>query len=550
MLVVSNITKRFRPIDEPILRDISFTVNGGECIGLIGPNGSGKTTLIKAIMGETMIDSGSIQFTPPNLRIGYLSQGLDAPDNLTIRDILFPEITALDQAEQQVEELAAQMAIATDDFDAVMEAYSDALERLETLSQAIDISRGEQLLAEFGLGDFDLDTSTNILSGGQKTRLGLAAVLVSNPQLLILDEPTNHLDIVAIEWLENWLQDFSGGVLLVSHDRTFMDSTVDRIVALDGKTHTAKIYEGNYRDYVEAVRSQLDKQWSQWRDQQVEIARLENDARRTMAKAQTRENATKDSSARRLAKKVAKQGKAKEKRLERYLASEDRVDKPQQSWSLKLDFAELPMTGQDVISTHNLSIGYHPSEPLLSNLDLVVRSGERVVILGPNGHGKSTLLKTIIGELPPLAGSSHIGASVKIGYLAQEQDILDPNKNALETLLSEVEMSQTEARSFLHYFLFAGNDVFRSISDLSFGERVRLMLSILVARGANLLVLDEPINHLDVTSREQFEQSLSMFQGSVLAIVHDRYFVERFATTVWHIENKSLTIDIRQPIMA
>lgn len=550
MLVVSNITKRFRPIDEPILRDISFTVNGGECIGLIGPNGSGKTTLIKTIMGETTVDSGSIQFTPPNLRIGYLSQGLDAPDNMMIRDILFPEITALDQAEQEVEELAAQMAIATDDFDNVMEAYSDALEQLETLSQTIDISRGEQLLAEFGLGDFDLDTSTNILSGGQKTRLGLAAVLVSNPQLLILDEPTNHLDIVAIEWLENWLQDFSGGVLLVSHDRTFMDSTVDRIVALDGKTHTAKIYEGNYRDYVEAVRSQLDKQWSQWRDQQVEIARLENDAQQTMAKAQTRENSTKDSSARRLAKKVAKQGKAKEKRLERYLESEDRVDKPQQSWSLKLDFAELPTTGQDVVSTQNLTIGYHPSKPLLSNLDLVVRSGERVVILGPNGHGKSTLLKTIIGELSPLAGSSHIGASVKIGYLAQEQDILDPNKNALETLLSEFEMSQTEARSFLHFFLFAGDDVFRSISDLSFGERVRLMLSILVARGANLLVLDEPINHLDVTSREQFEQSLSMFQGSVLAIVHDRYFVERFATTVWHIENKSLTVDIRQPIMA
>jgi ATP-binding cassette subfamily F protein 3 len=372
---------------------------------------------------------------------------------------------------------------------------------------------------------------------------------VSNPQLLILDEPTNHLDIVAIEWLENWLQTFSGGVLLVSHDRTFMDATVNRIVALDDKTHTAQIYEGNYRDYVETVRSQHDKQWSHWRDQQVEIARLQNDARQTMAKAQRKENATKDSTQRRYAKKVAQRAKSKEKRLERYLDSEDRVEKPQQSWSLKLDFAELPATGRDVITTQNLTIGYDQSTPLLSNLELVVRSGERVVILGPNGHGKSTLLKTIIGELPSLDGYVHIGSSVKIGYLAQEQDTLDPSKNALETLTSEVNLSHTEARSFLHFFLFAGDDVFRPIADLSYGERVRLMLAVLVARGANLLVLDEPINHLDVPSRERFEQSLSTFQGSVLAIVHDRYFVDRFATTVWHIEDQSLTIDIRRPIM-
>lgn len=551
MLVVSNITKRFRPIDNPILQDISFTINAGECVGLVGPNGSGKTTLINIIIGKMFADSGSIQFTPPNLRIGHLSQGLETPENLNIRDILFPKLTDLEDAERAVETLAAQMSIAPDNaFENIMQSYSDALDRLETLSQSVDISRGEQLLSEFGLSDYDLDTSTDILSGGQKTRLGLAAVLVNNPQLLILDEPTNHLDIVAIEWLENWLQSFSGGVLLVSHDRTFMDATVNRIVALNGKTHNAQLYEGNYRDYAEAIRSQLDKQWSQWRDQQVEIARLQNDARETMARANRKENATKDSTQRRYAKKVAKRAKAKEKRLERYLDSDERVEKPQQSWSLKLDFADLPTTGRDVISTQNLAIGYHPSEPLLYDLDLVVRSGERVIILGPNGHGKSTLLKTLISELPPLDGHVRVGSSVKIGYLAQEQDTLDPSKNALETLTDEVGFSHTEVRSFLHFFLFAGDDVFRPIADLSYGERVRLMLAILVARGANLLVLDEPINHLDVPSREQFEQSLSTFQGSVLAIVHDRYFVDRFATTVWHIENQTLTIDIRQPIMA
>ena len=545
MLVVSNISKRFPGADAPILKHISFTVNSGERVGLIGPNGCGKTTLLRIIMGELMADTGGIQYNPPDLRISYLAQGLDVPDETTIRDVLFPQLAELHQVERTVEQLAEAMSVVSS--VEVVAAYADALERLERLGRAIDLNRGERLLADLKLGQFTMDTPVEMLSGGQKTRLGLAAVLVSAPQLLILDEPTNHLDVTALEWLESWLQDFPGGALIVSHDRTFLDNTVNRIVALDPQTHTARIYEGSYSEYAVAVQSDLDKQWTQWRDQQVEIARLKADAERTMRYA----NISEANGGDRLAKKMATRAKAKEKRLERYLRADDRVEKPKLNWNLKLDFGNLPKPGQDVIITESLSIGYDLAAPLLSNLNLMLRGGERVVVLGPNGHGKSTLLKTLIGEIPPLAGRVRIGASVQIGYLAQEQETLDPQGNAMTILMAErPNFNQTEARSFLHFFLFAGDDALRPVALLSYGERVRLMLALLVARGANLLVLDEPINHLDVPARVRFEQALRVFQGSVLAVVHDRYFVDQFATSVWHVAHGQLIEDVRQPVLA
>jgi ATP-binding cassette subfamily F protein 3 len=551
MLTVSKISKQFRGADEPILTDISFTVNAGERVGLIGPNGSGKTTLLSIIMGHLEADSGGVIYNPPDLRIGYLAQGLVVNEAAAVQEILYPQSKALAAAETEVERLANMLYSAPDaQMEALMQDYGNALEVLEHLANINDTGLAERMLAELDLDHLALDTPVERLSGGQKTRLGLAAILVSNPQLLILDEPTNHLDIVALEWLSDWLRDFPGGALIVSHDRSFLDETVGRIVAIDEKTHTAQVFEGNYTFYVHTVRSERDRHWAQWRDQQVEIARLQADVERTMARAVRKENATNNDQQRRYAKKVAKRAKAKEKRLERYLESEERVDKPTQTWDLKLDFGDLPPTGQDVVFLEDLAIGYHKTQPLLSNLNLTLRAGERVAVLGPNGHGKSTLLKTIIQQLPPLAGRARLGLSIKVGYLAQEQDILNPASHPLETLLSEVPFNETDARSFLHYFLFAGDDVFIPVAQLSYGERARLMLALLVARGANLLVLDEPINHLDVSSREQFEQAMSAFQGSVLAVVHDRYFVDHFATTIWRIENEALNVEIREPILS
>jgi ATP-binding cassette subfamily F protein 3 len=550
MLTVSNISKRFPGADEPVLTAISFTVNAGERVGLIGPNGCGKTTLLRIILGELPADEGGVIVAPPHLRIGYLPQGLDVPEDTPLRDVLFPQAADLRAAEAQVERLAGALSAAgSGPIDALLSAYAEAVERLEHLSRQVDSGEGQRILAGLSLDGVPLDTPVGTLSGGQKTRLGLAALLLDTPQLLVLDEPTNHLDITALEWLEGWLRQFPGGALIVSHDRTFLDEIVTRVVAIDDHTHTARVFEGSYSAYAATIRSELDRQWARWRDQQAEIARMQADVRFTMAKAVRRENATEDDFQRRLAKKVAKRAKAKETRLRRYLESTERVEKPRPTWGLKLDFGDLPPTGQDVVFLEGLTIGYDAAAPLLRDLALTVRAGERVAVLGPNGHGKSTLLKTLVGEIPPLSGRVRIGASVRIGYLAQEQKILDPRDNVLEVIQSAAPFNQTDARSFLHFFLFTGDDVFTPVAELSFGERARLMLAVLVARGANLLVLDEPINHLDVPSREKFEAALGAFQGSVLAVVHDRYFVDKFATTVWHIQDGALAEQVRVPMM-
>lgn len=551
MLTVSAISKQFAGADSPVLKNITFTVNAGERVGLVGPNGSGKTTLLRIITGELAPDAGSVVRSPADLRVGYLPQGLDVPDDTPLADVLNPHAAALRAVEAAVEQLGAQIAAASGRAqDALMAQYGAALDDLAYLSEQVNAGDDARVLAGLGLDGLAPDTPVGTLSGGQKTRLGLASLLLHDPQLLILDEPTNHLDVRALEWLEGWLRQFDGGALIVSHDRTFLDQTVNRIVALDEQTHTAQVYEGTYSTYAAAVRSALDRQWARWRDQQVEIARLQADMRQTMARAVRKENATNNDQQRRYARKVAKRAKAKETRLQRYLDEADRVQKPTAGWSLKLDFGDLPATGQDVVFLQDLAIGYAPLPPLLRHLNLTVRAGERVAVLGPNGHGKSTLLKTIVGQIAPLAGDVRLGASVKIGYLAQEQDILNPRSTALDTILRAAAFSQTDARSFLHYFLFSGDDVFTPVAQLSYGERARLMLAVLVAQGANLLVLDEPINHLDVPSREQFEQALEAFQGGVLAVVHDRYFVDRFATTVWHVESGTLQEQVREPILA
>ncbi len=545
MLVVSNITIKHAGADEALLKNISFTVNGGERVGLIGPNGTGKTTLIQIIMGRVTPDSGSVQFNPPNVRVGYLAQGMEEADDVPIRTILYPHLDALHAAELEVEKWAEALANPDGDFDAALVAYGEALERFEVLHRQTEVGRGEAILAGLGLGDLSLDTPAGILSGGQKTRLGLAGLLLSEPQLLILDEPTNHLDITALEWLEEWLANFKGAALLVSHDRTFLDRTVTKIVAIDDQKHTARTYEGNYRDYASAAQSELDKQWAAWRQQQAEIARIKADIQRMMNKMQGHERAKKFSEDR--AKKAMRVMKARESKLDRYIDSDERVEKPVPGWNMRMDLSQAALTGQDVLYLEGLTVGY--DFPLLSDLNLSIRAGERVALVGPNGHGKSTLIKTIVGELPALGGRVRMGPSVKVGYLAQEQEILDPNSTPFEVIQASAPFNHNEARYFLHLFLFKADEVFWPIHQLSFGERARLMLARVVARGANLLILDEPINHLDVPSRENFEQALRNFEGSVIAVVHDRYFVEQFATTVWTVADGGLQVDVVEPMM-
>ena len=368
----------------------------------------------------------------------------------------------------------------------------------------------------------------------------LAKVLLEDPHLLLLDEPTNHLDIEMLEWLEDWLVHFHGAVLIVSHDRVFLDNTATSILELDSKKHTIREFAGNYANYIEQKLNEYDKNLQEYQDQQDELAQLRKAAKHIRSltimkkggKADSGDKFAKGFFGNRATKRVAGKAKNIEARID-HLLTDEKIEKPQGSWKMKLDFAQPDYQSKDVLVTESLSIGYTAENPLITNINLFIKSGQRIVLTGPNGAGKSTFIKTISGKMPALAGSFRLGGATKLGYMAQEQEMLDPNQNAVQSLQNISSMNETETRNFLHYFLFKGDDALRLTGALSFGERARLQLAMLVAQGCTFLVLDEPINHLDIPSRERFEEALETFKGTILAVVHDRSFIERFATDVW-----------------
>lgn len=540
MLTAHGLSKAYST--NTLFNNITLTINPGERVGLIGPNGSGKTTLMRLLSGDEVPDSGVIVRTPPDLRVGYLAQGFDSAPTTTFGDMLADHGGDARRQEARLAMAAEALAAAPSDHNLQL-AYQTALDQLSS----VETARAEAILCDLGLSDISPETPVARLSGGQKTRLGLALVLISSPQLLLLDEPTNHLDIAMLTWLEEWLQDFAGAALIISHDRVFLDRTVDRILDLDPLEGRLREYAGNYSDSLEQARREHDQQWAAWRDQEVAIRRMQQDIARTMAQASQVERTTKPNQphVRRLAKKVARKAKSREKKLERYMRSDERVEKPPLVWQMKMEFAETAHIGRDVMRLEDLSVGYAGAEPLLTHLDATIRSGQRVVLTGANGAGKTTLLRTIAGLLPPISGRIHLGGSVRLGYMAQEQESLDPHLTPLQTIQSAAELSETDARSFLHYFLFEGDEALRPNGLLSYGERARLALARLVAQGSTFLLLDEPINHLDIPSRARFEQALSHYQGTVLAVVHDRYFIERFATDVWTVRDGALDAELR-----
>jgi ATP-binding cassette subfamily F protein 3 len=514
MLQVSNLSKAYG--DDVILEDVSFVVNPGQRVGLVGPNGCGKTTLLRVIVGQ------------------------EQPPGATVGDVMRQAIESLPEAERQVEALAQQMAVAQGDTLArTMDEYADALARFEAAGGYAVSHEVDGVLDGLGLDPADQATPVAILSGGQKTRLGLARLLQIRPQLLLLDEPTNHLDIEALEWLESFLADYDGAVIVVPHDRTFLDRTVHTALELDPLTHSVTVYPGNYSQYWQVKEREQEKQWVAYKDQQERVARMEGDIRGLATHAQRIERGTTHFHYRKIAKGLARRAVVQKRRLERLLESEERVEKPKPTWQMKLAFSHTPVSGKDVLLLENLAMGYD-GQPLFADVNLTLRRGERVVLVGPNGSGKTTLLRGIMREVAPLAGRIRLGANVRVGYYSQEQEGLDEASNAFEEIRRVVAMGETEARSLLHYLLFKGDDVFVPVGSLSFGERARLALAKLVAAGCNLLVLDEPINHLDIPSRERFEQGLSVFEGTVLVVVYDRYFIERFATALWSVDGGTI----------
>jgi ATP-binding cassette, subfamily F, member 3 len=538
MLTAHHLSKSFGI--QPLFQDVSFSINPGERAGLVGPNGSGKTTLLRILAGEEPPDAGHVAL-PNELRLGYLPQGLALPPEWSLAETIGRAGGDAAYLEGELGQLAQSLVERPDD-DALHHAYDGALQRLSRY----DETRAVTILQALSLDELPRRQPVGTLSGGQKTRLALALVLLDEPDLLLLDEPTNHLDIAMLEWLEAWLAAFPGGALVVSHDRTFLDRTVNRILALDEQTHTVRAYAGNYSAYLEQAIAEREKQWATYKDQVYEVRQMRQDIARVKEQARRTETATKNDQLRRYAKKVAAKAKGREKKLERYLESDERVEKPARSWQMKLAFGEPAHVGQQVLRLEQLAAGYPGYPPLLRDLNLQIRGGQRLVLTGPNGSGKTTLLRTIAGQVPALAGRVHLGASTRLGYMAQEQTVLESSRSALELVQRAAPLSETEARSFLHFFLFSGDDPLRPAAELSYGERARLALALLVAQGCNFLLLDEPINHLDIPSRSRFEEALAQFEGTILAVVHDRYFIDRFATELWLVEGDGVRREIRE----
>jgi ATP-binding cassette, subfamily F, member 3 len=520
---------------QPILQDISFSISNNERVGLIGPNGCGKSTLMRILAALEQPDSGAVVSTRRNLRIGYLAQGIDFAPEQTLRSTLSLQSVSPEELEAEIVSLASALSINPSDSK-IQAKYDSVLHQLSITNLQLP-----DILGPLGLADIALETPIKHLSGGQKTRLMLARVLLEEPHLLLLDEPTNHLDIEMLEWLESWLASFNGAALIVSHDRAFLDNTVTSILELDPQTQSMKGYPGTYTDYLGFKQKEYDKQYDEYRDQIDELRKLHNAARHLRRISQFKKGGKGDTSDK-FAKgffgdrttHTARRALRIEKRIENTLA-EDRKEKPTQNWQMKLDFGAPAHQSKDVLLTEKLSIGY--DQPLLTELNLHVRAGQRIALTGPNGTGKTTLIRTIAGKLDPLSGNLKLGATAKLGYMTQEQELLNPIINALEAIQSVAVFNETEARNFLHYFLFKGDNALRPTGELSFGERARLQLALLVAQGCTFLLLDEPINHLDIPSRARFEEALATFKGTILAVVHDRYFIERFASEVWNIKD-------------
>lgn len=537
MLTASNISVRLG--DLLLFDNVSFTINAGSRIGLVGVNGAGKSTLLRVLTGEPTLTSGTIHIDA-DVNVGYLRQGFADASEGTLQDVVDMAGNGLFAAMQELEASTTALGDMTTEPILTAHRFDQASDAFEALGGYQRVAEVESWLDRFGLGDILLDRLVGQLSGGQKTRAGLAALLASQPDLLILDEPTNHLDASGLAWLQRFLENYEGAFVLVSHDRGLLNATVTEILAIDPQMAAVRSISGTYSDYVATLAHERSEAEGAWNRQQVEVARITKDIRAAEQKARTIERSTIDFAIRKKAAKIARPAIVRKKKLEKQLASEDAAIRPDRSWGLSLDF-ESPQDGaRDVVVIKDLSLAYS-DQSILHDVTLTVRYGDRIAITGNNGSGKTSLLKAIIGELPSASGSVRIGSGVRIGYFSQEQETLDSRLTVLEQVSRIVSMSETQLRNELHKFQFGGDNVHKLVGNLSYGERARVMLAQLVLRNTTLLLLDEPLNHLDIDSRDSFEQALIAFKGTILVVLHDRYSIDRLATREWQIADGTVT---------
>jgi len=547
VFTIHNITKSYGL--NPVLKKISFSINQGERAALVGPNGCGKSTLMDIIAGVQKADSGHVSYTPSDLRVGYLRQGISFDPGETIGNYLNRFSSNLKECLEDLQNICNTLGEKPED-PLLINQYDRALRNLNR-AQEMEGTRLD-ILSGFELVDIPQETLIDSLSGGQKVRLALAGVLLEGPQVLLLDEPTNHLDIEMRDWLQEWVLSYQGGILMVSHDRAFLDAVIHKVVAFPPSGEGVREYLGNYTNYLDRREKEFEEALQAYNDQQDEIKRLKKAARSVRDLARPHKNGKADIkntdgfSAGFFADRsleTVRRAKQIEKRID-FLEGEGALDKPSHAWEMRMNFAETPQSGKIVLQMDHMSIGYD-GVPLMPPITGTVTLGQRIALIGPNGIGKTTLFKTLLKEIEPVDGYFNYGSGVNPGYLSQEQEILDPGRTVLETIQKLPGMgNHTEARSFLHRFLFKGDEVFQPIETLSYGQRSRLMLAMLVAENCNFLLLDEPLNHLDLASQEAFESALSSFEGTILAIVHDRYFIDRFAQVIWEFTPQGLSVEL------
>lgn len=532
MLRVQSLWKSYG--DEPVLTDVSFVLPPGRRAGLVGPNGSGKSTLLRIVAGEIPPDRGSVWVDPAS-SIAYLPQFPEDELHLTVRESLRRGAGAVTEARDRVARLEESLTSASGDhLNRLLAEYADARDRFERLDGYTLEARIEEVVDGLAIDAVSLESTVHTLSGGNRTKLSLARLLLSGSDILLLDEPTNYLDLPALLWLERFVSAGNRTYLIVSHDRRFLDRTVDTILQIDPAQHSLRQWAGNYSTFDEARRQEEQKQLEAYRDQQAEIRRVEEDIRLT--KEQARGVETRMISGmcadvqRRYAKKVAKKAKARERRLERRLEA-NTVEKPRPDWGLHLaDLGGGPVAAaRTILDIRNLSAGYGDGE-ILHGIDLLVRGRDRLALLGENGSGKTTLLRCITGSLPH-SGEIRVGPSVRLGVLSQETDDLPLDDAVLDVFRSRSEMYEDEARTYLHRFLFRGDEVFKPVRALSYGQRAKLALAMLILSGATFLLLDEPTSHMDMPALEAIEQALGAYAGPLLVVSHDRYFLERIGIT-------------------